>query len=123
MPSVVRACRLTSRLRTRCLAPSSAGLKCRENFRMRKDHQQRLFLGQRQSFALIQLVVAACLPEEEFKGSSQRLSLYRTGIVSVGQEVSVELPEILGELLQDVAVRKEAWGQFLVVAIFMNPTQ
>src|SRR5437764_14697632 len=29
MPSGVRACRLTSRLRTRCLAPSSAGLLCK----------------------------------------------------------------------------------------------
>jgi hypothetical protein len=44
-------------------------------------------------------------------------------MVSVGQEVSVELPEVLGELLQDVAMGKEAWHQFLVVAIFMNPAQ
>lgn len=55
-----------------------------ENFRMGKHHQQGFFLGQRQSFALIQLVVAALVPEEEIKGRAQRESLCRTGIVSVG---------------------------------------
>jgi len=73
--------------------------------------------------ALIQLLVAAALPEEVIKGRPQRIRLCRTGMVSVGQEVSVELPEILGELLQDVAMGQEAWRQFLVVALFMNPAQ
>src|SRR6266545_2317519 len=113
MPSGVRACRLTSRLRTRCLAPSSAGLKCRENFGMGKHHQQRFFLGQSQSFALIQLTVATCLPEEVVKGSPQHLRQGLTGMVAIGQQVSVELPEVLGELLQDVAMSKEVWRQFL----------
>src|SRR2546428_5384322 len=44
-------------------------------------------------------------------------------MISVGQQVSVELPEILGELLQDVAMGKEAWRQFLGVAIVMDPAQ
>ncbi len=94
-----------------------------EDFGMGKHHQQRLFLGQRQGKALIQLLVAAGVPEELIKGCLQRLSLCRTGMVSVGQEVSVKLPEILGELLQDVTMGKKAWRQFLVVAIFMNPAQ
>ena len=43
-------------------------------------------------------------------------------MISVGHQVSVELPEILGELLQEVAMGEEAWRQFLVMAIFMDPT-
>src|SRR5260370_40005091 len=123
MPYRVRACKLTSRLRTRCLAPSSAGLLGHENLGMGKHHQQRFFLGQRQSFALIQLVVAATLSEEALKLHSQRIRLGQTGMVSVGQEVSVELPKILGETFQEVAMGKETWREFLVVAIFMNPAQ
>jgi len=44
-------------------------------------------------------------------------------MVSVGQQVSIELPEVLGELLQEVAMGKKAWRQFLVVAIFMDPAE
>ncbi len=94
-----------------------------EDFRMGKHHQQGLFLDQRPGEAFIQLLVAADLPEEEIKRSSQCLSLCRTGIVSVGQEVSVERPERLGELLQEVAMGKEAWCEFLVMTIFMDPAQ
>src|SRR5437764_10719562 len=90
---------------------------------MGKHHQQRLFLGQRQNFALIQLAVAAGLPEEAVKGRPQGISLGLTGMISVSQEVSVELPEILGELLQEVAMGEEAWRQFPVMAIFMDPAQ
>jgi len=68
---------------------------------MGKHHQQRLFLGQRQNFALIQLAVAAGLPEEVVKGPPQRIRLGLTGMVSVGQEVSVELTEILAHELRN----------------------
>src|SRR5256885_15943789 len=44
-------------------------------------------------------------------------------MVSVGHQVSIERPEVLGELLQDVAMSKEAWHQFLVMTIFMDPAQ
>ena len=90
---------------------------------MGKYHQQRVFLGQRQSFALIQQVVAAALPKEVLKLSLQRLSLCLTGMVSIGQQLSVELPEVFGETLQKVAMGKEAWRQFLVMALFMNPAE
>ena len=44
-------------------------------------------------------------------------------MVSVGQQVSIELPEVLGALLQEVAMGEEAWRQFPVMAIFMDPAQ
>src|SRR5450755_2021443 len=83
-----------------------------EDFRMGKHHQQGLFLDQRPGEAFIQLLVAADLPEEEIKRSSQCLCLSRTGIVSV------ELPERLGELLQEIAMGKEARCELLVMTIF-----
>ena len=39
-----------------------------ENFGMGKHHQQRFFLGQRESFPLISLLVATGLPKEVVKG-------------------------------------------------------
>lgn len=38
-------------------------------------------------------------------------------MVTVSQQVTVERPEILGELLQDVAMGQEAWHQLLVMAV------
>ena len=114
---------LTSRLRTRCLAPSSAGWLCKRISGWESTISNDSFLTSGRREALIQLLVAAALPEEVIKGRPQRIRLCRTGMVSVGQEVSVELPEILGELLQEVAMGQEAWRQFLVVALFMNPAQ
>src|SRR5437588_662693 len=46
-----------------------------ENLWMGKHHQQGFFLGPRQGEALIQLVVAAGLPEEVVKGHPQRIRL------------------------------------------------
>ena len=90
---------------------------------MGKHHQQRFFLGTRPGETLIQLLVATALPEEVVKGNPQRIRLGLAGMVSVGQQVSIELPEVLGKLLQEVAMGKKAWRQFLVVAIFMDPAQ
>ena len=94
-----------------------------ENLRMGKHHQQGFFLGMRPGETLIQLLIAAALPEEVIKGRPQCIRLCRIGIVSVGQQISVELPEVFGKLLQEVAMGQEAWGQFLVMAIFMDPAQ
>lgn len=44
-------------------------------------------------------------------------------MVAVGQKISVELPEVLGETFEELAMSKEAWHQFLVMTIFVNPTQ
>jgi hypothetical protein len=83
-----------------------------KNFRMGKHHQQRFFLGERQGFALIQQVVATAVFKQVVKGRSQCIRLGWTGMVSIGQQISVELPEVFGELFQEVAMGKEAWRQF-----------
>src|SRR2546428_10960313 len=90
---------------------------------MGKHHQQVVLLGQSQSQALVQLVGAGGLPEEPSKRSPARVSLGTAGVVSVSQEVSVQLPEARAEGVQDVALRRKAWRQFLVGAIFMEPAQ
>ena len=93
------------------------------DFRMGKHHKQLVFLCQRAPFALIELLVAAGLPEELIKRSPARLSLGTAGVVSVSQEVLIQLPEALGEGLQEVAMVSKAWHQFLVMAVFMDPAQ
>ncbi len=90
---------------------------------MGKHHQQRIFFPLGQRFASVQLLVAAGRPKELIEGGVQALCLRLARMVSVGQQVSVECPEILGELLEEVEMGKEVWDQFLVVAILMNPTQ
>lgn len=45
------------------------------------------------------------------------------GVVWVSQQVGIQLPEALGELLQEVAMVSKAWDQFLVMAIFMDPAE
>src|SRR3989442_5113902 len=123
MPSLVHACKLTSRLRTRCLAASLGRVIVQENFRMGKRHQQRFFLCQRKRKALVQLLVATALPKEVLKLPLQRLSLLLVGIVPIGHKLAVELPEAFFEGVQELAMIRDAWDQFLVVAIFMNPAQ
>jgi hypothetical protein len=101
--------------------PELGGIVVQENFGMGKHDQQRFFLGQRQYFALIQLLVAAGLPKELVKGHSQRISLGDAGMVSVSQQVSVEFPKVLGELLEKLAMGQETRDKFLVMAIFVDP--
>jgi hypothetical protein len=87
-----------------------------------KHHQQRVFLAQRRCFALISLLIAAGLSKEPLKGCFEALSLLRARMVSVGEEPSVECPELLGEIHQEVDRNKEAEDQLLVVAILASNT-
>ena len=101
--------------------PQFRWIVVQENFRMGKHHQQGFFLGQCECFALIQLFLAARMPEEEIKLPSQPVRLCRTGIMSIGHEVAIQLPERLGELIQEVAMDRKARHQFLVMAKFVYP--
>ena len=103
--------------------PQFCRIVVQENLGVVKHHPQRVFLGPRPGEPLIQLLVAAGLPKQVVKGRSQRIRLGRTGMVSVGQQVSIERPELLREPLEEVAMGQKAWCQFLVVAIFMDPAQ
>jgi len=44
-------------------------------------------------------------------------------MLPVGQQLAVQLPEVLLEFVQPLAMVSEAWGQLLVVAIFMHPAE
>ncbi len=44
-------------------------------------------------------------------------------MLPVGQQLAVQLPEVLLELVQPLAMVSPAWGQLLVVAIFMHPAE
>src|SRR6266576_1352372 len=90
---------------------------------MGKHHEQLLFLCQRPPFAFIQLLVAALACEEVIKGGLQSSSLGGAWVLSVVQEVLIQLPEGLAKVLQEVAMKSHAWNQFLVVTEFMNPAQ
>lgn len=103
--------------------PELSRIIMQEDFRMGKHHKQLVFLCQRAPFALIELLVAAGLPEELIKLRPACLSLMRAGVLSVSQQVGIQLPEALGELLQEVAMVSKAWDQFLVMAIFMDPAE
>ena len=90
---------------------------------MGKHHQQRRFLGQRLAQALIQLLVPTGVAKEAVKVRMQTLGLDRAWIVSVGQQIIVERPKVLGECLEEIEMGQEARYQCLVMAILMNPTQ
>ena len=94
-----------------------------EQFGMGKHHQQGFLLGQRQRFPLVQLFVVAGLPEEPLKLTPQIVGLLLVGLVPVGHELPVQLPEVLLEFVQPLAMESKAWGQLLIVAIFMHPAE
>ena len=94
-----------------------------ENFGMGKHHQQVVFLGQRQGFALVQLVVVTGLCEEPLNLPALLVGLLGGGLVPVGQQPAVQLPEVLVEFVQSLAGIGEAGGQLLVVTMFMHPAE
>src|SRR5712692_10700423 len=94
-----------------------------ENFGMGKDHQQVVFLGQSQRFPLVQLVVVTALPEDPLKLTLQIVGLLLVWMLSVDQQLAVQLPELLLEFIKAFAMVRQAWGQLLVVAIFMHPAE
>ena len=94
-----------------------------ENFGMGKRHQQVVLLCQRQRFSLVQLFVVTGLPEEPLKLTPQIVGLLGSGMLPVGQQLAVQLPEVLLEFVQPLAMVSQAWGQLLVVAIFMYPAE
>src|SRR5713226_8793132 len=94
-----------------------------EDFRMGKDHQQGFFLCQRQRFPLVQLLVVTALSEKPLKLTLQLFGLLLVGVLPVGHELAVQLPEVLFEFVQSFAVVRQAWGQLLVVAKFMHPAE
>ena len=67
------------------------------NFGMGKDHQQVVFLRQSQRFALVQLFIVTRLSEEPLKLRPQIVGLLGGGMLLVGQQLAVELPEVLLE--------------------------
>jgi hypothetical protein len=62
--------------------------------------------GECQRETSVQLLVTAGLPKELIESGVQALSLHLTRMVSV------ERPEILGKLLEEVEMGQEVWDQF-----------
>ena len=90
---------------------------------MGKHHEQRFFLRQSQPLALVQLLIATGLPKEVLELSLQRVSVLLIGMLPIGQELAVQLPEALIEAVQELAMDRDVGGQLLVMAKFMNPTE
>lgn len=90
---------------------------------MGKHHEQWLSLLQRTCFALIQLLVATALCEEQIKLVGQSGSLGGVGRVTVVQETVIELPETFAEVLQEVTMVSKTGAQLLGMTKFMNPAQ
>ena len=94
-----------------------------ENFGMGKHHQQGFVLSQSKRFALVQLLVASSLPKKLLKLTLQLLSILLVGILPIGQEFAVQLPETAAEGVQDADVVRDAWEQLLVMTKFVNPAE
>ena len=94
-----------------------------KNFRMRKHHEQLLFLCLCACLVLIQLVIATLACEEVIKLHPQSMSGGLVWMLPIGQQLAVEEPEGLAEVFQDVAMGKEAWLEALVVTELMDPAQ
>jgi hypothetical protein len=69
---------------------------------MGKHHEQRFFLRQSQPHALVQQLVASGLPKEVLELSLQRVNVLLIGMVPLGQELAVQLPEALLEAVPRV---------------------
>ena len=69
---------------------------------MGKHPEQRFFLRQRQPKALVQQLVASGLPKEVLELSLQSVSVLLIGMVPIGQQFAVQLPEALIEAVPRV---------------------
>src|SRR5436190_13118666 len=94
-----------------------------EHFGMGKNHEQRFLLCQSKRLALVQLLVASGLLKKLLKLTPQRVSFLLIGILPIGQELAVQLPEALLEGIQPFTVVRDAWDQLLVMTILMNPAE
>jgi hypothetical protein len=90
---------------------------------MGKHHEQRLSLFEGACLAFIQLLVATLVRKELIKFGFQGGGLGRIRMVAVVQEALIQLPKTFVERLQELRVVAKAGDQFLIVAIFVNPTQ
>src|SRR5437763_13242143 len=94
-----------------------------EDFGMGEHHEELFFLGQSESLALVQLLIATDLPKELLELTVQTLSILRVGILSIGEQLAIELPEAVFECLQGLTIDRDVWDQLLVMAKFVNPAQ
>jgi hypothetical protein len=90
---------------------------------MSKHQKPRFFLCHSKGFSLVQLVIASPLLKEPIQRCAQRVSLLLGGTVPIVQELAIQLPEVVLEGLQEVAMDREAGHQLLVMAKFVDPAQ
>lgn len=93
------------------------------DFRVLQHHQQAAFLGVRQGNAFIQRPIARHRGEQRIERCRQARALLRCRMLAIGQQLIVEVPEVVQEIVQQRAVERHNGHQLFIMPPLMHPAQ